>query len=83
MLAIGAQTGSVYPYKVGRDGLVYVKFGPMQGSQPLTHIDWSQDGESLQTISVDHELIFCECMLDVGWNVLVISPAMQNAWSAA
>ena len=60
MLAVGAQTGSVYPYKVGRDGLVYVKFGPMQGSQPLTQLDWSTDGEYLQAVTVDHELILCE-----------------------
>ncbi|KAF0307932.1 Echinoderm microtubule-associated protein [Amphibalanus amphitrite] len=59
MLAVGAQTGSVYPYKVGRDGQVYVKFGPMQGSQPLTHLDWSTDGEYLQSVTIDHELVFC------------------------
>ncbi|XP_037085489.1 echinoderm microtubule-associated protein-like CG42247 [Pollicipes pollicipes] len=57
MLAVGAQTGSVYPYKVGRDGTVYVKFGPMQGTQPLTQLDWSTDGECLQAVTVDHELI--------------------------
>ena len=61
MLAIGAQTGSVYPYNVGRDGLVYAKSGsPMQGSQPLTQIDWSTDGDYLQSVTVHHELILCE-----------------------
>ena len=61
MLAIGAQTGSIYPYKVGRDGTVYVKFGPMQGSQPLTQLDWSVDGEYLRTVTSQHELVICEC----------------------
>ena len=61
MLAIGAQTGSVYPYNVGRDGLVYAKSGsPMQGSQPLTQLDWSTDGDYLQSVTVHHELILCE-----------------------
>ncbi|KAF0305942.1 Echinoderm microtubule-associated protein [Amphibalanus amphitrite] len=60
MLAIGAQTGSIYPYKVGRDGTVYVKFGPMQGSQPLTQLDWSVDGEYLRTVTSQHELVICE-----------------------
>ena len=63
MLAIGAQTGSIYPYKVGRDGAVYVKFGPMQGTQPLTQLDWSVDGEYMRTVTSQHELIICEWAL--------------------
>ncbi|XP_037076914.1 echinoderm microtubule-associated protein-like CG42247 [Pollicipes pollicipes] len=58
MLAIGAQTGSVYPFKVGRDGMIYVKFGPMQGSHPITQLDWSVDGEYLQTVTSGHELVY-------------------------
>ena len=60
MLAIGAQTGSIYPYRVGRDGAVYVKSGPLQGSLPLTQLDWSMDGEYLRSVSSQHDLVFCE-----------------------
>ncbi|KAG8231079.1 hypothetical protein J437_LFUL011047 [Ladona fulva] len=58
-VAIGSQNGSVYLFRVSRDGFSYKKLNKMRGSQPLTQVDWSTDGNFLQTATADYDLSFC------------------------
>jgi hypothetical protein len=60
MIAIGSQNGSVYLFRVSRDGFSYKKWNKIRGSQPLTQLDWSTDGCYLQTVTADYDLVFCE-----------------------
>lgn len=66
MIAIGSQNGSIYLFRVSRDGFSYKKINKIRGSQPLTHMDWSMDGSYLQTVTVDYDLLF--------WDVKSLSP---------
>ncbi len=62
LVALAAQTGSVYLYTVSRDGRHYKKFGKMAGrSQSLLHLDWNKKGDLLRTVSADNDVSF--------WNV--------------
>ena len=63
MIAVGSQNGSVYLFRVSRDGFSYKKWNKIRGSQPLTQLDWSTDGCYLQTVTADYDLVFCEYML--------------------
>lgn len=58
---MGSQNGSIYLFRVSRDGFSYKKINKIRGSQPLTHLDWSADGCYLQTVTVDFDLLFCMC----------------------
>lgn len=60
MVAIGSQNGSVYLFRVSRDGYTYKKSNKIRGSQPLTQLDWSTDGNFLQTVTADYDLTFCK-----------------------
>lgn len=60
MIAIGSQNGSVYLFRVSRDGFSYKKWNKIRGSQPLTQLDWSTDGSYLQTVTADYDLVFCK-----------------------
>lgn len=60
MVAIGSQNGSVYLFRVSRDGYSYKKSNKIRGSQPLTQLDWSSDGNYLQTVTADYDLAFCK-----------------------
>lgn len=66
MIAMGSQNGSIYLFRVSRDGFSYKKVNKIRGSQPLTHLDWSVDGCYLQTVTVDFDLLFCKSS---AWNV--------------
>uniref|UniRef100_A0A336L6C9 CSON003739 protein n=1 Tax=Culicoides sonorensis TaxID=179676 RepID=A0A336L6C9_CULSO len=66
IIAIGSQNGSIYLFRVSRDGFSYKKINKIRGSQPLTHMDWSIDGSYLQTVTVDYDLLF--------WDVKSLSP---------
>ncbi|KAF6215574.1 hypothetical protein GE061_010330 [Apolygus lucorum] len=57
-LAIGSQNGSVYLFRVSRDGYSYKKINKIRGSQPLTQLDWSTDGSYLQTVTSEYDLTF-------------------------
>lgn len=59
MIAMGSQNGSIYLFRVSRDGFSYKKVNKIRGSQPLTHLDWSVDGCFVQTVTVDFDLLFC------------------------
>ena len=63
MIAVGSQNGSVYLFRVSRDGFSYKKWNKIRGSQPLTQLDWSTDGCYLQTVTADYDLVFCEYIL--------------------
>ncbi|XP_058127196.1 echinoderm microtubule-associated protein-like CG42247 [Anopheles ziemanni] len=76
MIAIGSQNGSIYLFRVSRDGFSYKKINKIRGSQPLTHLDWSSEGNFLQSVTVDFDLLF--------WDVKSLSPekspiAMKDA----
>lgn len=60
MIAIGSQNGSVYLFRVSRDGFSYKKSNKIRGNQPLTQLDWSSDGNYLQTTTADYDLVFCK-----------------------
>lgn len=60
LVAIGSQNGSVYLMRVSRDGVSYKKSNKMRGTQALTTLDWSTDGNYLQTATLDYDLTFCK-----------------------
>ncbi|XP_055857090.1 echinoderm microtubule-associated protein-like CG42247 isoform X1 [Episyrphus balteatus] len=66
MIAMGSQNGSIYLFRVSRDGFSYKKVNKIRGSQPLTHLDWSMDGNYVQTVTIDFDLLF--------WDVKSLSP---------
>jgi len=58
VVAGASQNGSIYLYKASRDGFAYKKYGKISGGQMLTHLDWDNEGEYLQTASADFNLNF-------------------------
>nr|XP_014289847.1 echinoderm microtubule-associated protein-like CG42247 isoform X2 [Halyomorpha halys] len=58
MLAIGSQNGSVYLFRVSRDGYNYKKINKIRGAQPLSQLDWSTDGNYIQTVTAEYDLVF-------------------------
>ena len=67
MLAIASQNGSVYLYRVSRDGYTYKKLNKIRGTQPLIQLDWSTDSNFIQTVTADYDLTFCKIPID--WNL--------------
>lgn len=59
-LAIGSQNGSIYLFRVSRDGFAYKKWNKIRGAQPLVQLDWSLDGNYLQTVTAEYDLAFCK-----------------------
>ena len=58
-LAIGSRDNYIYIYSVTEDGRKYQRLGRCSGhSSFVTHIDWSQDGQYLQSNSGDYEVLF-------------------------
>ncbi|KAK9890613.1 hypothetical protein WA026_011976 [Henosepilachna vigintioctopunctata] len=66
MIAITSQNGSIYLFRVSRDGFSYKKSNKIRGSQPLTQLDWSTDSNYIQTVTADYDLCF--------WDVKSLSP---------
>ncbi|XP_026501587.2 echinoderm microtubule-associated protein-like CG42247 isoform X2 [Vanessa tameamea] len=66
LLAIGSQNGSIYLFRVSRDGFSYKKSNKIRGAQPLVQLDWSLDGSYLQTVTADYDLSF--------WDIKALSP---------
>lgn len=60
-----AAAGSIYLFRVSRDGFSYKRVNKIRGSQPLTHVDWSLDSCYLQTATIDFDLLF--------WDVKALS----------
>ena len=58
LVAGASMNGSVYIYKVSRDGFAYKKYSKISGGQQLTQIDWDNSGDFLQTSSADYSLNF-------------------------
>lgn len=61
MIAIGSQNGSIYLFRVSRDGYSYKKVNKIRGTQAMTQLDWSVDGGYVQTVTTDYDLLFCKC----------------------
>lgn len=59
IVAMGSQNGSVYLFRVSRDGFSYKKSNKIRGTQPLVQLDWSSDSRFLQTVTQDYDLVFC------------------------
>ncbi|PIK34274.1 putative 77 kDa echinoderm microtubule-associated protein [Apostichopus japonicus] len=58
-LAVGCQDCRIYIYTVMDEGQVYRKQGILQGHpENVTHIDWSNDGQYLQSVSAAYDLLF-------------------------
>ncbi|VVC95369.1 unnamed protein product [Leptidea sinapis] len=66
LLSIGSQNGSIYLFRVSRDGFSYKKSNKIRGAQPLMQLDWSLDGNYLQSVTADYDLAF--------WDVKALSP---------
>lgn len=62
VIAMGSENGCIYLFRVTRDGFSYKRQSKIRGIQPLQHLDWSVDGFFLQTVTVDCDLLFCECI---------------------
>ncbi|XP_017793320.1 PREDICTED: echinoderm microtubule-associated protein-like CG42247 [Habropoda laboriosa] len=65
IVAMGSQNGSVYLFRVSRDGFSYKKSNKIRGTQPLVQLDWSSDSRFLQTVTQDYDLVF--------WDVKALS----------
>lgn len=60
-LALGSRDNTIYVYNVTDGGRKYVRVGRCNGhSSFVTHLDWSSDGQCLQSNSGDYELLYCE-----------------------
>ncbi|XP_017844502.1 echinoderm microtubule-associated protein-like CG42247 [Drosophila busckii] len=94
MIAMGSQNGSIYLFRVSRDGFSYKKVNKIRGSQPLTHLDWSMDGNFVQTVTIDFDLLFWDAkslsperspiaMKDVKWlsNNCTVGFLVAGQWS--
>ncbi|XP_047113095.1 echinoderm microtubule-associated protein-like CG42247 [Schistocerca piceifrons] len=66
VIAVGSQNGSIYLFRVSRDGFSYKKSNKIRGAQPLIQMDWSTDGNFLQTVTADYDLTF--------WDVKSLTP---------
>nr|CAH7721546.1 unnamed protein product [Callosobruchus chinensis] len=66
LISIASQNGSIYLFRVSRDGFSYKKSNKIRGSQPLMQMDWSTDSNFLQTVTADYDLSF--------WDVKSLSP---------
>ncbi|XP_025832638.1 echinoderm microtubule-associated protein-like CG42247 isoform X2 [Agrilus planipennis] len=66
LIAIASQNGSIYLFRVSRDGFSYKKSNKIRGSQPLMQLDWSSDSNYLQTVTADYDLAF--------WDIKSLSP---------
>jgi echinoderm microtubule-associated protein-like 1/2 len=60
IIAIGSQNGSVYLFRVSRDGFSYKKYNKIKGTHPLACMDWSVDSNYLQTVTTDFDLVYCK-----------------------
>lgn len=60
MIAIGSQNGSIYLFRVSRDGFTCKKLSKIRGSQPLMQLDWSSDNNFIQAITADYDLAYCK-----------------------
>ena len=58
LVAGASHNGSLYVYKVSRDGFAYKKYSKISGGQGLTQVDWDNVGDTVQTSSTDHVLSF-------------------------
>lgn len=59
LIAAASHNGSIYLFRVSRDGFSYKKANKIRGSQPLTQLDWSSDSSYLQAVTADYDLSFC------------------------
>ncbi|ENN76153.1 hypothetical protein YQE_07324, partial [Dendroctonus ponderosae] len=66
LIAIASQNGSIYLFRVSRDGFSYKKANKIRGSQPLMQVDWSSDSSYLQAVTADYDLSF--------WDVKTLTP---------
>jgi microtubule-associated protein-like 1/2 len=58
-LACGSRDNSIYIYSVSEGGRKYNKIAKLSGhSSFVTHLDWSADGQYIQSNSGDYELLY-------------------------
>nr|XP_006815111.1 PREDICTED: echinoderm microtubule-associated protein-like CG42247-like [Saccoglossus kowalevskii] len=59
ILAMGSHDNNIYLFSVLDDGNVYRKIGVLQGHENfITHLDWSDDGYYLQSVSGNYDLLY-------------------------
>ncbi|GBP33928.1 Echinoderm microtubule-associated protein-like 1 [Eumeta japonica] len=58
LLALGSHDGHIYVYQVQDRGRRYSRLGKCSGhSSPITHLDWSADGQLLRSNSTEYEVL--------------------------
>lgn len=72
-IAVGSQNGSVYLYRVSRDGFTFKKSNKIRGVQPLVHLDWSTDGHYLQSVTAEYDLVYCTSRLNIFSSFIVLA----------
>lgn len=60
MISIGSQNGSIYLFRVSRDGFTCKKLSKIRGTQPLVQLDWSCDNNYVQTVTGDYDIAYCK-----------------------
>ncbi|XP_065353055.1 echinoderm microtubule-associated protein-like CG42247 isoform X1 [Cloeon dipterum] len=94
IIAIGSQNGSVYLFRVSRDGFSYKKYNKIKGNYPLACMDWSVDSNYLQTVTTEFDLIYWDvktmtcgksptAMKDVKWftQTCTLGYSMAGIWN--
>ncbi|KAK3732810.1 hypothetical protein QZH41_017712, partial [Actinostola sp. cb2023] len=58
-IAVGSHDNFIYIYTVSEDGRTYRRHGKLSGhSSFITHLDWSDDSQYLQSNSGDYEILY-------------------------
>lgn len=78
MIAIGSQNGSIYLFRVSRDGFTCKKLSKIRGTQPLMQLDWSSDNNFVQTVTGDYDMAYCKLILLMGNHLGHFSPSHKN-----
>ncbi|XP_063217797.1 echinoderm microtubule-associated protein-like 2 isoform X3 [Bacillus rossius redtenbacheri] len=64
LLALGSRDNNIYVYQVSEEARKYSRVGRCSGhSSFITHLDWSVDGQFIQSNSGDYELLYWNASL--------------------
>ncbi|XP_073239257.1 echinoderm microtubule-associated protein-like 2 [Porites lutea] len=79
-IALGCHDNDIYIYELQNEGKsVSLKARCKAHSSSVTHLDWSKDGEKLQSTSTDYELLFWDPYL--GEQITQASSLRNTEWA--
>ena len=66
MLAMVSQNSSIYIYSLSKDANSHRKYTVLPAPMPLSQLDWSEDGQFLQTTGNNLNLMYCKFSKPLG-----------------